>query len=218
MALAAILIALAGLAAMLAVRVLYMLFVGRSRPMRAGSGPVKTMVVLGSGGHTAEMLMLVERLDKAHYAPRVYVAAASDRMSGHKALTKEQAWGGGDQGAARLEVIPRSREVGQSYATSVATTLYSLAFAAWVVLRQRPRLLLVNGPGTCIPVCAAAFLYRALFFLDCRIVYVESIARVERLSLSGRILHLSRAADALFVQWPEMAARFRGTTYAGRLY
>lgn len=59
---------------------------------------------------------------------------------------------------------------------------------------------------------------RALFLLDCRIVYVESIARVQRLSLSGRILHLSRVADALFVQWPEMAARFPGTTYAGRLY
>ena len=59
---------------------------------------------------------------------------------------------------------------------------------------------------------------RALFILDCRIVYVESIARVERLSLSGKILHLSRMADRLFVQWPEMAKRFPRTTYAGRLY
>jgi hypothetical protein len=59
---------------------------------------------------------------------------------------------------------------------------------------------------------------RALCLLNCRIVYVESIARVQRLSLSGRILHLTRTADKLFVQWPEMAARFPGTTYAGRLY
>lgn len=42
--------------------------------------------------------------------------------------------------SASLEVIPRSREVGQSYITSVGTTLYSLAFAAWVVLKQRPGL------------------------------------------------------------------------------
>jgi beta-1,4-N-acetylglucosaminyltransferase len=54
--------------------------------------------------------------------------------------------------------------------------------------------------------------------LDCRIVYVESIARVERLSLSGKILHASRMADLLFVQWPEMAKRYKGATYAGRLY
>jgi hypothetical protein len=49
-------------------------------------------------------------------------------------------------------------------------------------------------------------------------VYVESIARVERLSLSGRILRAARAADALLVQWPEMAGRFGGTACAGRLY
>lgn len=39
-----------------------------------------------------------------------------------------------------LEVIPRSREVGQSYVTSVATTLYSLLFAAMLVFRHRPQL------------------------------------------------------------------------------
>jgi hypothetical protein len=38
------------------------------------------------------MLMMVEQLDKAHYSPRCYVVAATDRMSGTKALTKEQAW------------------------------------------------------------------------------------------------------------------------------
>jgi beta-1,4-N-acetylglucosaminyltransferase len=101
------------------------------------------------------MLMLVERLDKAHYAPRVYVTAATDRMSGTKALTKEAAWGAGSKGvAAQLEVIPRSREVGQSYITSVGTTLYSLAFAAWVVLKHRPGLVRSRrGPPQRLP-CA----------------------------------------------------------------
>jgi hypothetical protein len=41
------------------------------------------------------MLMMVEQLDKTHYSPRVYVTAATDRMSGTKALTKEQAWSAG---------------------------------------------------------------------------------------------------------------------------
>jgi hypothetical protein len=42
--------------------------------------------------------------------------------------------------AVSVEVIPRSREVGQSYITSVFTTLYSLLFAAGMVLRHRPQL------------------------------------------------------------------------------
>ena len=112
-----------------------------------------------------------------------------------------------------MHVIPRSREVGQSYITSVATTIYSSMFAVRLVWQQRPNLVswhmrrfatlrahfrphphqtgtacywhvcvslayllspfasqlhrtaaaaqvLANGPGTCIPVCASAFLFR----------------------------------------------------------
>jgi beta-1,4-N-acetylglucosaminyltransferase len=54
--------------------------------------------------------------------------------------------------------------------------------------------------------------------MDVRIAYVESIARVRKLSLSGLLLYMSRAADVLFVQWPELQQRFPRSTYAGRLY
>jgi beta-1,4-N-acetylglucosaminyltransferase len=47
--------------------------------------------------------------------------------------------------ATVVEVIPRSREVGQSYATSVFTTLYSLLWAAWMVTRHRPQLVRFGG-------------------------------------------------------------------------
>ncbi|EJK54672.1 hypothetical protein THAOC_25680 [Thalassiosira oceanica] len=36
---------------------------------------LKTMVVLGSGGHTTEMIRLVEQLDPTRYSPLVYVVA-----------------------------------------------------------------------------------------------------------------------------------------------
>lgn len=53
---------------------------------------------------------------------------------------------------------------------------------------------------------------------DSRILYVESIARVRKLSLSGTILYVSRMADLFFVQWQELQARFPRAVYAGRLY
>lgn len=220
----------------------------RSRPYSPPSSrqPARTLVVLGSGGHTAEMLMLLDKLDPAAYSPRTYVVAETDRMSGQKALQRElnvvqataplagdkaqQQSGtgrhktGGEppssspSSAATIVRIPRSREVGQSYVTSVFTTLYSLLFAAAAVLRTRPQLVLVNGPGTCIPICAAALLYRLLGVLDVRIAYVESIARTRRLSLSGRILYATRAADVLFVQWEDLLVAYPRATYAGRLY
>lgn len=113
--------------------------------------------------------------------------------------------------------IPRSREVGQSYLTSVATTLYAFAFAASLVFRELPDVVLVNGPGTCIPICAAALLLRLAGVRDSRIIYVESVARVRSLSLSGRILYASRAADALYVQWPQLQARHPRSIYVGRV-
>lgn len=45
-----------------------------------------------TGGHTAEMLMLVAGLDKQYYSPRVYVVAETDAMSAKRALAREQEW------------------------------------------------------------------------------------------------------------------------------
>jgi beta-1,4-N-acetylglucosaminyltransferase len=52
------------------------------------------IVYSNAGGHTAEMLMLVEGMDKAFYSPRVYVAAETDKMSAKRALSREQTWAG----------------------------------------------------------------------------------------------------------------------------
>lgn len=102
--------------------------------------------------------------------------------------------------------IPRSREVGQSLLSSVPSTLRAFFACVKLVYRLRPGLVLTNGPGTCVPVCLAAFLLRFLGILDVRIVFVESVCRVRTLSLSGRILYLF--ADQVQVQWPQLAQRY----------
>lgn len=50
------------------------------------------------------------------------------------------------------------------------------------------------------------------------VVYVESIARVAKLSLSGWLLYSSGLADAIFVQWPELQAKYPHSIYAGRVF
>ena len=44
-------------------------------------------------------------------------------------------------------IIPRSREVGQSWSSSVLTTAYSLVFSTYAMLRLRPQVIICNGPG-----------------------------------------------------------------------
>lgn len=192
----------------------------RGQPSRpSGQGPARTMVVLGSGGHTAEMLMLLDNLDKQLYSPRTYIVAETDAMSGSKANSREELWHKSSTPSTFSVVrIPRSREVGQSYFTSVGTTLYSLWAASYLVWRQRPEVVLVNGPGTCIPICAAATLFRLLGLRPCRIVYVESIARTRRFSLSAKLLYHTRMADMLLVQWEALQHAYPRAVYAGRLY
>ncbi|KMT03967.1 hypothetical protein BVRB_8g186740 [Beta vulgaris subsp. vulgaris] len=51
--------------------------------------PLITLIVLGSGGHTAEMINLLLALKKERFIPRYYVAAATDNMSLQKAQTFE---------------------------------------------------------------------------------------------------------------------------------
>lgn len=45
-----------------------------------------------AGGHTAEMLKLVNSLDKKVYSPRVYVSAETDKLSGKKAFEAEKGY------------------------------------------------------------------------------------------------------------------------------
>ena len=198
-----------------------MIYLQSKSAQPSGEKPIQTMAVLGSGGHTAEMLQLLSGMDLATYAPRDYVLATTDHTSAQKIEAfeadrrRQQDPGSSAPPQHKLLRLPRSREVGQSYATSVLTTLYAMVHAVFLVLRCRPSLLLTNGPGTCIPVCICAYALRLLGIKHVTIVYVESIARVKTLSLSGKIV--IRFADHFLVQWPQLAAMHPRAKYIGRL-
>nr|XP_054764819.1 UDP-N-acetylglucosamine transferase subunit ALG14 homolog [Lytechinus pictus] len=176
---------------------------------------VKTLIVAGSGGHTTEVIRLLGSMSNV-YSPRVYVYANTDKMSEDKIRTfEENKMTEGESSEYIIEKIPRSREVRQSYLTSIVSTLYATLFAFFIVFKHSPDLLLVNGPGTCIPLCAAAFVMRFLGVKPVVQVYVESICRVKHLSLSGLIMYYF--ADHLIVQWPSLKEKYPKAIYLGRV-
>lgn len=67
----------------------------------------------------------------------------------------------------------------------------------WVVLRERPNVVVSTGaaPGYLAIRCARA--------LKARTVWIDSVANVEELSLSGRMA--SETADLCLTQWPHLA-------------
>jgi len=103
--------------------------------------PIKTAIVFGSGGHTTEMAMLLRSVSVDHYRPIHCVLAASDttslsRLQGVQLLS-DASW----------HKIHRSREVKQSWVSTVFTALYSLVEALLLVYCIKPELILCNGPG-----------------------------------------------------------------------
>lgn len=185
------------------------------------SSPVKLMVVLGSGGHTAEMLSFVwDLLNKSssnclNIEEIVYLTTYGDTHSSRKAQVMHAKLKDGGGVKYRGLVLPRARTVGQSYITSVLTTMRSFKKAYPAVLQENPSLILCNGPGTCVAVAVCALLARALRRRPVRIIYVESVARVKTLSLSGKLLY--PIVDRFLVQWPQLQKEYPLAEYYGRL-
>lgn len=176
------------------------------------------------------MFKIMDALNKVKYQPRVYVTASSDRLAATKVQQHEQRWvsehcmhappRATDSTSldAWLRVIPRSREVGQPWASSAVTTAWAAVFSLRWLLMDKPHLVLANGPGTCLPLCLLARGLRTLGLLNCKVVFVESIARTQKLSMTGRILYTLRACDVLFVQWQQLTKPFPRSVCAGRVY
>ncbi|XP_066594430.1 UDP-N-acetylglucosamine transferase subunit ALG14 [Prorops nasuta] len=159
---------------------------------------VKTMIVLGSGGHTAEMLRIVEHLNSKNYSPRLYVIAFTDKISVEKVKKLEDT-----NTDYSIKKIYRSREVHQTYLTSIWTTLIAIIDATFLFWKERPELLLCNGPGTCVPLCIVAFISKVFYLSSTTIIFIESFCRVKTLSLSGKILYY--LVDYIIVQWPNLS-------------
>lgn len=213
-----IIVLIAKIVCILLMRVMYLLRPNQPAPQTIRrTGPTRTMVILGSGGHTTEMLALTKELNKKLYTPRIYVLAGTDTTSEPKVLAQEKD-AAGAAGEYQILRIGRSRHVGQSYTSAVFTTLRSIWQCFPLVYGKRPDLILCNGPGTCVPICLVAFVLK-VFFINtaCKIVFIESYCRVQTISLSGKILQ--RFVDSFVVQWPQLlqATGTSKTHYFGRL-
>ncbi|KAF0028402.1 hypothetical protein F2P81_019489 [Scophthalmus maximus] len=117
---------------------LYIVVKNRPKHKAGAKGRVAVLVVAGSGGHTTEILRLTECLSAA-YAPRHYVIADTDQMSEEKICTFERSRQRSDSETQfTICRIPRSREVHQSWTSSVVSTLKALQYSVPLVFRLRP--------------------------------------------------------------------------------
>jgi UDP-N-acetylglucosamine:LPS N-acetylglucosamine transferase len=153
---------------------------------------VTLVVGASAGGHANELIVLL-RAAKGVWPiePDVYVTTLQLAAAGFAR-----------QGRPVYVVGESDRRKPLQAVAVVARTLL-------LALRLRPRVVVTTGS---MPL--AIFCIWSKFF-GAKIVWVDSVAQIEHMSASGRVMR--RFADLCLVQWPELAARYSGVEYAGEL-
>ncbi|KAF3181036.1 UDP-N-acetylglucosamine transferase subunit [Orbilia oligospora] len=196
------------------------------------------LMILGSGGHTAEMFSLLSSISPDIITHRTYVFSSGDIHSARSAQAFETSLAGSYTKKAnekigyRLLEIPRARRVRQSWVTTPWSCLMCLIGCMNVLRggdleamsvqmkscwegRRFPDVVVCNGPATAVMMVLACYIYKFFGRCSTRIIYVESFARVTTMSLSGKLL--LPLADRFLVQWPQLAERYPVAEHFGFL-
>ena len=157
----------------------------------------KLLIVLGEGGHTKEVLALIDMLGAdLDYG---YILVQDDEVSAAKIRR---------QGPVYRVLRPRNKE--HHLIWDMLKAAYSGCQSLLALVRYWPDAVLTSGPSVAVPACVAARM------LGRKVIFVETGSRVTALSMTGRIMY--HVAHLFFVQWPELAERYPKAIYAGRLF
>ncbi|KAF4970685.1 hypothetical protein FSARC_2316 [Fusarium sarcochroum] len=186
------------------------------------------LFVLGSGGHTKEMLMMMDDgfcdFDNFH---RRYLISSGDAMSANHLSDYEAELEtlciaeGKKQGTHDTCVVTRARRVHQSLLTTPFTALLSIldifpalltppANAIGAKLKY-PTCIFSNGPATGFFVGVAVHLLKLCYLVpetSMQFIYIESWARITTLSLTGKLFYYTGIADVLMVQHEEVGEKY----------
>ena len=128
-----------------------------------------------------------------------------------------------------IHTVPRARSIHQPLLSTPFTSLRCL-YACLTLLYNHPHsypdLILTNGPATALILILAATIIRFFAFMPVigrpgtaekmRTIYIESWARVKRMSLTGRIIVWCGLCNRVIVQWKGLEERGWGE-YRGAL-
>lgn len=143
------------------------------------------------------------------------VASAGGHAS--QLLKLDESWKGKDAFSITTSSALRQKlsEYGRTYVVGECNREHPLrvirVFLAClrIVFRERPDVVISTGAAVGCITCFLSKLFGA------KVVWIDSITNVERLSLSGRMVR--HIADLFLVQWPELAEKYDNVEYAGTL-
>ena len=157
---------------------------------------MKLLIVLGGGGHTAQMLRLANLLGSEyeyHYLVVKEVEFSRDKL----------------KMPGEIYYVRRPRGMHDPVFASVVNSVVALAQIIIILLRVCPRAVIGCGPAISVLASVVGKLVRA------KAIHIETGSRVSELSLSGKTMY--HIADLFFVQWMPLKDKHPKAIYAGRL-
>ncbi|GAP85548.1 putative UDP-N-acetylglucosamine transferase subunit ALG14 [Rosellinia necatrix] len=193
---------------------------GANAGMVRGLSTHYVLMICGSGGHTAEMIQMVERsICPEKSSHRRWAVGKDDEKSYNKILAFENrllsrfSSQSLDIGTFDIVLFGRARYVHQSWLSTPFTATLSLVDIVRILTTPPaqqsirgscyPGVIVTNGPGTgflFLLVVRALKLIRVVPATHMRAIYVESWARVKSLSLTGKLIQRLKVADLFIVQ------------------
>ena len=152
------------------------------------------LYILGSGGHTNQMIELSKDLkNKINY---FYVIQEDDVLSKKKILYP-----------GKVIKVKRPRMWDESFIYNLR--VIPLFFKALKIIKKNKiDVIISSGPGVSIP-----FFYAGKL-LSKKLIFIESWSRVSTKSISGRFIY--PISDLFFVQWKENLKNYPKAIYRGR--
>lgn len=163
----------------------------------------RLLIILGAGGHTKQMLRLVDLLGSEYRYH--YVVADYDTISEQKIRIP---------GPVHRLVQPREKRLGETDTMSTVARKMPQALlqARRILTDVEPETVIGAGPSLQIPVALAARVQRI------PMIYIETASRGgDSISMTGKIIYQFRLADRFYVQWQHHLQNYPNARFAGRL-
>jgi len=112
--------------------------------------------------------------------------------------------------ADKMKNTTRVRAIPNIVRRNPLSWIVGAVLSAHAVLMERPDVVITTGAGIVVFFCIFAKL------LGAKLIFIESMARVERPSLTSRFLY--PFSDLFIVQWPNLLKFFPRAEFLGRLF
>ena len=160
------------------------------------------LVVLGMGGHTSQILRLVDSMEKSGEQNYSY-----SYLLGHDDKTSEKKI----KFSGQIYRMKNPRLMTQKSLFVVFFNMFPATIDAFKVLwKTDADVVISSGPALSIPL-----FWMAKLLFGCRTIFLESWVRWKSGSATGKLVY--KVTDLFLVQWKEMKEVYPKSVYGGRL-